>query len=93
MASTRPPLRKYAPLTAYLVAQPPDVSEVTLTLPEIEAIIGAPLPAQARTVRWWNSGLAARHPQAWLAVGWRVGRKALWMTPPAVTFVRSDTIA
>ena len=87
------PLPKYAPLTRYLAAQPPDVSEVTLTVPQIEAIIGAPLPPQARTVRWWNSGRAARPPQAWLSVGWRVGRKALWMTPPTVTFVRSDTIA
>ncbi len=67
----RPPLPKYAPLTRYLAAQPPGVSEVTLTLPEIEAIIGAPLPSQARTLR----------------------RKSLWLTPPAVTFVRSETIA
>ena len=84
---------KYAPLGRYLAEQPPEIREVTLTLAEIERIIGAPLPAQARMVRWWNSGRAARHAQAWLLAGWRVGRKALWMTPPTVTFVRADSTA
>ena len=37
--------RKYEPLAAYLAAL--TIDEVTLTLVEIEAIIGAPLPRSA----------------------------------------------
>jgi hypothetical protein len=39
--------RKYDPLTAYLAALDDDAATLTLTLPEVEAIIGARLPATA----------------------------------------------
>jgi DNA-binding transcriptional regulator YiaG len=57
---------KYQPLLEYL--QRSDQREVTLTLAEIEALMGQPLPDSARTRKaWWSNrkqgGLQAR---AWM---------------------------
>src|SRR5215210_2639072 len=87
----RPGPRKYEPLRAYLAGQPADVGEVTLRLAEIEAIVGAPLPATARLGSFWANGrLGLRiSPQArsWRAAGWRVARTL----PPRITFRRLDS--
>jgi len=86
----RPGPRKYTPLTTYLVGLAAD--EVTLTLGEIEAIIGASLPRSARQARFWANmnrtwgGSAQVH--AWRRAGGRVVRTQLHSKPPAVTFAR-----
>ena len=65
---------KYAPLTQYLAAQPG--ATVTLTFADIEALLGAPLPASARRrTDWWGNHIRSQsHTRAWTAVGWRVQR-------------------
>ena len=79
--------RKYDPLVAYLAARPVDA--VTLTLAEIEAIVGAPLPPTAyRPSFWVNSPQGVFGVRPWLRAGWRVVRTDLHARPPAVTFVR-----
>ena len=79
---------KYDALVRYLRAQPGD--RVTLTLPEIEAIIGSPLPAGARQRRWWLLPYPSSHMLRPLvqAAGWRVVLDGFWGRTPAVTFVR-----
>ena len=87
--SGRPPA-KYAPLARYLAQQPAAVSEVTLTLAEIEQLLGTALPLRARGVAWWHNSRTAFHARVWLGVGWRTQRKTLWSSQPTVTFVREE---
>ena len=63
---------KYYPLYTYLKEQPLD--ELTLTLPEIESLLGVPLPASARTRRaWWsNRSRGAVQADAWIGAGYHV---------------------
>ncbi len=79
---------KYGPLMKYLAAQPGD--RVTLTLAEIEAVIGAPLPAGARRRDWWTSrpSRTALRPVV-QAAGWRIVLDGFWGREPVVTFVRN----
>ncbi len=42
----------YQPLADYLAAQPPETVRITLTLPEVEAVVGSALPASAWTQMW-----------------------------------------
>src|SRR5215216_4708229 len=81
--------RKYQPLAAYLAGLPSDVSDVTLTLAEIEAILGEPLPAGAVTDAWWG---IASSPQGrgWLDAGWWVRRRAPRSPAATITFGRVD---
>ena len=68
------PDSKYHPLYTYLQEQPLD--ELTLTLAEIESLMGVPLPASARTSRmWWsNRSRGAVQAHAWMEAGYRVER-------------------
>jgi hypothetical protein len=78
---------KYAPLTHYLAALPADA--VRLTLAEIEAIIGVPLPSWEQQATFWGNsphGTFAGRP--WVRAGWRVVRTELHAQPPAVTFAK-----
>ena len=71
----------------YLAAQ--SDGRAMLTLAEIEAIIGAPLPAGARRRHWWISTSSRR--VVWpvvRAAGWRLVLDGFWGRTPAVTFVR-----
>jgi hypothetical protein len=78
---------KYAPLAAYLAALHADA--VTLTIPEIEAIVGAPLPPSARQRSFWgNSRRGTFDIRPWAQVGWWVVRAEVRLAPPAITFVR-----
>ena len=52
--------RKYDPLTDYLARCGGE--RVTLTLAEIEALIGAPLPETARSSQFWGN-----YARAWPA--------------------------
>jgi len=62
----------YQPLGAYLAGQPGPTR--TLTFGEVEAILGRPLPAVARTGRrWWtNNPGFSQADYGWLAAGWQV---------------------
>jgi hypothetical protein len=77
-------------LAAFLVGQPPRTMTVTLTLAEIEQVIGWPLPAAASTQTWWWGKQDRRRPQPrpWVTAGWQVVRVAMRTVPPAVTFAR-----
>ncbi len=68
----RPPRKgAYLPLAEYLAAS--DAAEIVLTLREIQAIIGAPLPASAYGIQQYWAGSTGRrheHTHAWQALGW-----------------------
>ena len=82
-----PARRKYDPLQRYLATLP--AAEVTLTLGEVAAIVGAPLPRTARTRVWWANTSKTGQGRAWLSAGWRAARPQLRGEPPAGTFVRA----
>ncbi len=75
---------KYAPLFDYLQRAPQD--EVTLSFGEIEALLGATLPASARAQRgWWgNRSSGSPHAAAWMSAGYHV--KDLDLGAEYVTF-------
>ena len=77
----------YWPLYDYLVAQTGD--RLTLPLAEVEAIIGAPLPARARGRQWWVNAHASLQGRAWLEAGWQARLETVWGRAPVVTFVRA----
>jgi hypothetical protein len=63
----------YSPLGDYLRAT--DDAVVKLRFPQIERILGRPLPASARRHRaWWSneSGGTHSHASSWMNAGWRV---------------------
>ena len=64
---------KYEPLELHLRKVPAATREVTLSFAEIERILGAPLPASAKSHRaWWgNQKDSKTRPQAhaWLSAG------------------------
>ena len=78
---------KYEPLRRYLAARPATESTLALTFAEIEALLGAPLPASAVASGWWTSRRGSPQERAWRAAGWRVVgmRPSL---PSVVTFER-----
>jgi hypothetical protein len=62
---------RYAALGRYLAAQ--SGARVALTLEQVEALVGGPLPASAGGRGWWcNYGRARPHARSWLDAGWRV---------------------
>jgi len=63
---------KYYPLYTYLHTQ--SLDELTLTLAEIESLLGLPLPASARANRaWWsNRSRGAVQADAWMSAGYHV---------------------
>lgn len=63
---------KYIRLAAHLAAQPPEIRHLTLSLPEIENIVGEELPSGARFPSWWRNDDRRMHSRAWLTAGWRV---------------------
>jgi hypothetical protein len=67
---------KYEPLDLYFRALSQNVREVTPSFPEIERILGAPLPKSSTQHRaWWaNQQVSKSRPQvhAWLSAGFLV---------------------
>ena len=62
---------KYDPLGRYLSGQPND--SCTLPFPEVEEIIGGPLPASARAHQgWWGNDETHVQAHSWMHVGWKV---------------------
>lgn len=78
----------YIRLAAFLAAQPPDVSTVTLTLEEIEELVGTPLPENSRYPSWWRNDRQTMHARAWLIAGWKVA--AIETGAVAVTWTRDE---
>ena len=72
MASEERRSLKYIRLAAYLAGQPDDVETLTMTLGQVEDIIGARLPANARFPSWWRNDGRRMHSRAWLTAGWEV---------------------
>lgn len=72
MASGERRSLKYIRLAAYLAGQPEEVVALTMTLEQIEGIIGAELPANARFPSWWRNDGRRMHSRAWVAAGWEV---------------------
>ena len=79
---------KYIRLAAHLAKQPPNVDRLTLTLPEIEEIVGDRLPSTARFPSWWRNDERKMHSRAWLTAGWRVD--GLAAEKSHVRFIRGD---
>ena len=84
---------KYEPLRRYLAGLPPDQGLVTLSVAEVATIVGAPLPASARTSRFWLNarrtwGMSSQ-ARAWQGAGWRVAD--FDYRAETVTFVRVDS--
>ena len=79
---------KYIRLAAHLAGQPSSVDRLTLTFPEIEAIVGEALPSTARFPSWWRNDDRKMHSRAWLTAGWRVD--GLGSGRSQVEFVRGD---
>jgi hypothetical protein len=62
--------RKYDPLERYLAGAPG--ATLTLSFAELETIVGAPLPAGARSLwSWWANTPRSSQGRAWLGAGWR----------------------
>ena len=68
---------------------------MTLTLPAVEALVGAPLPLMAGTATWWGNARGYRQAATWLGVGWRVSQALLRQSPRTISFERvaADTTA
>jgi hypothetical protein len=73
-------LSRYQPVATYLAALPPEVQHITLTIDEIEALIGRPLADSARTGDLWSNGGDKSHIRALRRAGWRLAR------PPSRAF-------
>ena len=83
------PRYKYGPLRRYLAEETRD--RVTLTLAEVSAIIGAPLPNHARMASFWSNSAGADGPAwAWRSVGWRVVERRYQYPMWVITFARDD---
>ena len=64
---------KYDPLRAFLLSS--ETAEVALTFDEIEALLGAPLPASRQYPAWWSNN-PSNNPMTriWLDAGYRTER-------------------
>ncbi len=79
----------YQRLADYLAAQPPETVELTLTIAEVEAMVGAPLPVSAWSGRWWSNKPYGRwEVRPWVTAGWRVAHLSMRTVTPTVTFAR-----
>jgi hypothetical protein len=77
---------KYIRLAAYLADQPAAVASLTLTVSEIEEIIGETLPPGARFPSWWRNDQHRAHSRAWLTAGWEAA--GMDRTAATVEFIR-----
>ena len=81
----QPEFNKYLPLEAWFRARPAREKKLELTFDQVEAILGAPLPASAIKLKtWWTNVLPKiqSHRTAWLNNGWMVtefDQQARWV--------------
>ncbi len=66
---------------------------VTLTLDQLAAVLGQPLPRGTQVSNWWTNTLGKSTARVWLTAGWRVRLLALRTNTPTVTFVLVALIA
>jgi hypothetical protein len=82
----------YQPLQDYLQARAHADREISLSLDQIESIIGDPLPKSAYNYRqWWeNQSDVSTRPQAkaWAGAGYKVESVQGTSTITAVRFIR-----
>ena len=81
---------KYIRLAAYLAKQPQEIELVTMTIPELEDILGETLPDTARFPSWWRNDPRKMHSRAWLTAGWEV--KGIVGGDERVVFVRRPEV-
>src|SRR5205823_508987 len=75
----------YQRLANHLARQ--TISPINCTFAQVEGVLGAPLPASARTHRpWWANDRTHTHARAWLDTGWQT--QSVDMARESVTFVR-----
>ncbi len=63
---------KYIRLAAFFAGQPSEVDRISMSVGEIEALVGQPLPGNARFPSWWRNDEHKMHSRAWLTAGWQV---------------------
>ena len=79
----------YSRVAAHLATQ--QAERVTLSLDDVETLLGEPLPLAARLLSgWWSGANTGRpqHRQVWRSVGWRFEHVDLYAE--TVTFVRDE---
>ena len=81
---------RYQPLGDYLAALPPETTRITLTLAEMEAILGDPLPRHASTAVWWSNTARLQRARAWMGARWFVTVRSFRVAEPAITFERAS---
>lgn len=62
----------YIRLAAHLARQPDAVEQIVLSIDDVAAIIGKPLPSNAEFPSWWRNDDRRMHSRAWLTAGWEV---------------------
>jgi hypothetical protein len=80
----------YSKVAAHLATQ--QAERVTLSIDDVETLLGEPLPLAARVLSgWWNGATKRKvqHGQVWRSVGWRFEHIDLYAE--TVTFVRDET--
>ena len=83
-------MSRYDALGDYL--RTADKAGVTLSFSEIERLIGARLPASARSNRsWWGNTTRSPQAAAWMRVGWMLTRVALPDGP--ATFIVGEPVS
>lgn len=84
------PKRTYLRLASFFASQPPGVNRLSLTIDEIEEVVGEQLPPHSKFPFWWHNEAENVHSRAWLTAGWRVAE--MIKTEKRVVFERSRSI-
>jgi hypothetical protein len=79
---------RYIRLAAFFAGQPIEIESISLTVAEIEGLVGQPLPGNSRFPSWWRNDIHKMHSRAWLTAGWEV--KGMDAATSTVTFTRGS---
>lgn len=63
---------RYIRLAAWLADQPAEIEQLSVSLGDIESLLGAALPFNSRYPSWWRNDMRRMHSRAWLTAGWQV---------------------
>lgn len=84
-------MSKYEPFINYLISQPSEKSELSISFEEIERLLGTSLPPTARVDRpWWANTWRSNQGSRWLKGGWKVG--SVNLKKEKVVFNRSGNV-
>ena len=81
----QPEFSKYLPLEEWFHDQPTTAKQIELTFDQVEAILGAKLPALATKLKTWWTNVHPKiqsHRTAWRNNGWKVkdfDQEARWV--------------